>query len=119
MFGIGWTEIAVVFILALLVFGPRRLPEIGRSIGKALSLFKEATRDVRRSMAEVQSEFESEIREARRAKEELGQALLEDNTTPEHPGEWEDDDTQPKEAEEDSDGKQPPDPPPSGSSLAG
>ncbi len=114
MFGVGWTEIVVVFILALLIFGPRRLPEIGRSLGKALGMFKEATRDVRRSMAEMQSELDAEIREARRAKEDLSRALLEDHTEPESPQQEEDDYSQPGGGEG-PDSKQPP----AGSSWAG
>lgn len=128
MFGIGWTEIVVVFILALLVFGPRRLPEIGRSLGKALGMFKEATRDVRRSMAEMQSDFDSEVREVRKAGNDLTRALLEDQTQPEpidreHGRPFQPDvEEQPGVEEEPDAGEEPhpgPPPPPDGSSPAG
>ena len=36
IFGVGIPEIAVIFVLALLIFGPKKLPELGRSIGKTL-----------------------------------------------------------------------------------
>ena len=48
MFGsLGGSEIIVLFVLALLLFGPRRLPEIGKTIGKALSEFRRASNDFR------------------------------------------------------------------------
>ncbi|MEG4288754.1 TatA/E family twin arginine-targeting protein translocase [Microcoleus sp. C2C3] len=59
IFGIGLPEMAVIFTIALLVFGPQKLPEIGRSIGKAIRGFQEASR-----------EFESEFtREAKQLEE--------------------------------------------------
>ena len=41
-FGIGATEIIILLLVALLVFGPKRLPEIGRSLGKGMREFKES-----------------------------------------------------------------------------
>ena len=46
MFGsLGIQEMILIFVIALIVFGPKRLPEIGRTIGKALGEFKKATDD--------------------------------------------------------------------------
>jgi sec-independent protein translocase protein TatA len=45
---IGPTEIIIVIIIALVVFGPKRLPDMGRQIGKALREFRTATSDIRR-----------------------------------------------------------------------
>jgi TatA/E family protein of Tat protein translocase len=49
---IGFQEILVILIIALLVFGPRKLPEIGRSIGRAMGEFKRATNDLKSSIEE-------------------------------------------------------------------
>lgn len=47
MFGpIGWPEIIGILIVALLLFGAKRLPEIGRSMGKAIKEFKKSFKDV-------------------------------------------------------------------------
>ena len=51
MFGsIGGFEMLVLFLIGLLVFGPRRLPEIGRSLGKMLAEFRRAATDLRTSI---------------------------------------------------------------------
>lgn len=51
MFGsLGFPEILFILVVALLVFGPKRLPEIGRTIGKALGEFRQATGDLKRSL---------------------------------------------------------------------
>ena len=44
MFGLGIPEILVILVIALLVFGPKRLPEIGKSIGDAIRAFKDSTK---------------------------------------------------------------------------
>ncbi|MDG2333145.1 MAG: twin-arginine translocase TatA/TatE family subunit [Myxococcota bacterium] len=49
MFGIGIQELAIVCVVALLVFGPKRLPEVARSLGKGLSEFRRASNDLKQS----------------------------------------------------------------------
>ncbi|ACB52916.1 putative twin-arginine translocation protein TatA/E [Crocosphaera subtropica ATCC 51142] len=41
MFGLGWPEVAIILIVALLIFGPKKIPELGSSLGKTLRGFKE------------------------------------------------------------------------------
>jgi len=50
MFGIGVQELAIVFVIALLVFGPKRLPELARTMGKGLAEFRRASSDLRQSL---------------------------------------------------------------------
>jgi TatA/E family protein of Tat protein translocase len=58
MFGLGIPELLLIFVIALLVFGPKKLPEMGKSIGRAMAEFKKASEDfqetVRTEMKEVE-----------------------------------------------------------------
>jgi sec-independent protein translocase protein TatA len=45
MFGMGWQELLLVLFIALLFFGPKKLPDLGRSFGKAISAFKKGIKD--------------------------------------------------------------------------
>ena len=49
MFGIGMQELAIILVVALLVLGPRRLPDFARTLGKGLGEFRKASNDLRRS----------------------------------------------------------------------
>lgn len=41
MFGLGWPEISIIAIVAILIFGPKKIPELGGALGKTLRGFKE------------------------------------------------------------------------------
>jgi TatA/E family protein of Tat protein translocase len=49
MWNLGFPEIVIIFIVALVIFGPRKLPELGRSLGKGLSEFKRASNELKRT----------------------------------------------------------------------
>jgi sec-independent protein translocase protein TatA len=51
---LGFGEILIILVLALLIFGPRRLPEMGRTIGRSL-------REFRRTTSEIRSELEADL----------------------------------------------------------
>lgn len=57
MFNVGPGEIAVVFGVALLIFGPKKLPELGKSLGQGIGNFK-------KSLTDAQSEMKAAIKEA-------------------------------------------------------
>ena len=50
MFGIGMPEMLLILAVALIVFGPKRLPELAKSLGRALGEFKRATNDLKQSV---------------------------------------------------------------------
>jgi Tat protein translocase TatB subunit len=56
VFGIGMTELMVIFVIALLVLGPKRLPGLARSLGKGLAEFRRASTDMRREFLDVAEE---------------------------------------------------------------
>ena len=47
---LGFPELVIIFVVALIVFGPRKLPELGRSLGKGLSEFKRASNELRNTL---------------------------------------------------------------------
>ena len=57
---LGWQETIFIFVIALLVFGPKKLPELGRNIGKAMSEFRRASSELKttwdRQMVELEKE---------------------------------------------------------------
>lgn len=57
MFDLGIQELIVIFIVALIVFGPKRLPDLGRALGKGLSELKKALEGVKEQM---DAEFKTE-----------------------------------------------------------
>ena len=59
---IGMPELVLIFIVALIVFGPKKLPEIGKSLGKGLAEFKKASDDFKQS---IQKEVDGLKEEAR------------------------------------------------------
>ena len=49
---VGVPEMIIILVIALIVFGPRKLPELGRSLGKSLGEFKRASNDLRNTLDE-------------------------------------------------------------------
>jgi sec-independent protein translocase protein TatA len=60
VFNVGPAEILVILLIALIVFGPKRLPEIGKTVGKGLREFRQATQDVKDELSLTLSDDEDE-----------------------------------------------------------
>jgi len=60
---IGWQELLIILALVLIIFGPRKLPEIAEAFGKSINKFKSATRD-------ATDEVKKELEDARRGVED-------------------------------------------------
>ena len=59
MWNLGFQEVVIIFIIALVVFGPRKLPDLGKSLGKSLAEFKRASNELKRTWEdEVRAEDE-------------------------------------------------------------
>jgi sec-independent protein translocase protein TatA len=62
IFGIGLPEMALIFVIGLLVFGPKKLPEIGRSLGKALRGFQDASKEFENEFKREAEQLENSVK---------------------------------------------------------
>jgi sec-independent protein translocase protein TatA len=68
IFGIGLPEMALIFVVALLIFGPKKLPEIGRSMGKALRSFQDASKEFENEFKREAQQLEKTVKQTMEAK---------------------------------------------------
>lgn len=72
MFGIGMPELILILAVALIILGPKKLPEIAKSLGRGISEFKKATQDFKENL-----EVDNDLREARDTIQEVKKDLEE------------------------------------------
>lgn len=59
---LGWSELLIIFFIILIIFGPRKLPEVAEAMGRSIQKFKKASREVQN---EIQSGVEEEKKETK------------------------------------------------------
>jgi TatA/E family protein of Tat protein translocase len=77
--GIGFQELLLIFLLVLLLFGAKRLPEVGRNLGKGIREFKKATKEIS-SDVDLEEYEKKPPRKAAEQKEEKGTEKPEDES---------------------------------------
>src|SRR5260370_39107002 len=70
MGSLGWPEILVILVVALVIFGPRKLPELGKTLGQSLAQFRKASEDFKRTW-EDEVEIEKRRLDARQTPEPM------------------------------------------------
>ncbi len=83
MFGLGFPELILILIIALIIFGPGKLPEVGKAIGKSVREFKKATNEVKREF-EIDESPVSSVKKEEKPQEEIKQETAQ-QTTPKNP----------------------------------
>ena len=99
MFGsIGMPELIIILVIALIIFGPRKLPELGKSLGRSLNEFKKASTDLQNTLEqEIKIEEQKEAADKFKADENKFKRPDDDNVAPPHtvtPGPGSDSDDQ-------------------------
>ncbi|HYR42200.1 MAG TPA: twin-arginine translocase TatA/TatE family subunit [Terriglobia bacterium] len=75
---LGFSEMLVIFIVALLVFGPKKLPELGKSLGKGIREFKKATEELKSSWDDQVKDITTPLNEVKSDINNIGQDMKSD-----------------------------------------
>lgn len=75
---LGFSEMLVIFIVALLVFGPKKLPELGKSLGKGIREFRKATDELKSTWQDQVKDIQAPLNDVKKDMHEMGQDLKSD-----------------------------------------
>jgi TatA/E family protein of Tat protein translocase len=75
---LGFSEMLVVFIVALLVFGPKKLPELGKSLGKGIREFRKATDELKSTWQDQVKDIQAPLNDVKKDMHEMSQDLKSD-----------------------------------------
>jgi sec-independent protein translocase protein TatA len=74
----GFSEMLLVFIVALLVFGPKKLPELGKSLGKGIREFRKATDELKSSWQDQVKDIQAPLNDVKKDIHDMGRDLQSD-----------------------------------------
>jgi Tat protein translocase TatB subunit len=86
VFGIGMTELLVILVIGLLVLGPKRLPDLARSLGRGLAEFRRASTDMRKEFLDVAEEVRLEPLADEASEKQADASAVEPEPAPEQEG---------------------------------
>jgi TatA/E family protein of Tat protein translocase len=72
---LGFSEMLMIFVIALLVFGPKKLPELGKSLGKGIREFKKATEELKSNWEDHVKDIAEPINDVKRDIHSMGQSI--------------------------------------------
>ena len=75
---LGFSEMLVIFIVALLVFGPKKLPELGKSLGKGIREFRKATDELKSTWQDQVKDIQAPLNDVKKDMHEMSQDLKSD-----------------------------------------
>jgi len=75
---LGFSEMLVIFVVALLVFGPKKLPELGKSLGKGIREFRKATNELKSTWEDQVRDIQAPLNDVKKDIHEMGQDLKSD-----------------------------------------
>jgi TatA/E family protein of Tat protein translocase len=78
MGNLGFTEMLLIFVVALLVFGPKKLPELGKSLGKGIREFRKATDELKSSWEDQVRDIQAPLNDVKRDIHSIGQGMKDD-----------------------------------------